>query len=122
MRCRGVWRLLDNLLEVNRQMFDRKIYRRRWEEKRRSMAITKYGGKCHCCQESIQDFLVIDHIEGSGNKHRKELNSSGFKRGSDIYNWLYKNNYPNGFQVLCWNCNWGKFKKGLCPHQAVINS
>ena len=27
-----------------------------------------------------------------------------------------KNNYPEGFQVLCSNCNFAKGKYGSCPH------
>ena len=29
---------------------------------------------------------------------------------------IYTNNYPKGFQVLCRNCNWGKYSRGTCPH------
>jgi hypothetical protein len=46
--------------------------------------------------------LSIDHISGGGNKHRK-LNSI-----YHIYHWLIKNNYPEGFQVLCMNCQFIK--------------
>lgn len=27
-----------------------------------------------------------------------------------------KNKYPEGFQILCMNCNWGKGIYGECPH------
>ena len=34
-----------------------------------------------------------------------------------IYIWLKNNNFPEGFQVLCFNCNCGKARnKGICPH------
>ena len=31
--------------------------------------------------------------------------------------WLKRNDYPPGFQVLCHNCNWAKHALGRCPHQ-----
>jgi len=33
-----------------------------------------------------------------------------------LYLWLEKQNYPEGFQVLCANCNTAR-TKGVCPHQ-----
>ena len=44
--------------------------------------------------------LSIDHIGGGGYKHTKIVG-----RGSSFYKWLKRNNYPEGFQVLCFNCN-----------------
>lgn len=72
--------------------------------------------KCSCCGESILEFLTIDHINGGGGKHRSEL-----KRGSgDIYRWLKSNNYPEGFQVLCFNCNSSKhYGNGVCAHKRI---
>lgn len=64
-----------------------------------------YGGyKCVCCGIEDKDILTIDHINGNGNKHRKLLK----KRGTSFYMWLKRNNYPPGYQVLCFNCNWKK--------------
>lgn len=57
--------------------------------------------KCNECGEAYIEFLTIDHIEGNGNKHRRKI-------GSKIYRWLVKNNFPEGYQVLCWNCNFVK--------------
>jgi hypothetical protein len=45
--------------------------------------------------------LTIDHINGGGNKHRKQVGTNG---GLAFYYWLKRNNYPEGFQVLCCNC------------------
>lgn len=77
-----------------------------------------YGGcSCACCGETGIDFLTIDHIGGGGNRHRQEL--FGGRRGSgyDFYGWLKKQGYPPGYQVLCFNCNFAKWKLGECPHQ-----
>ncbi len=68
--------------------------------------------KCTCGQDNI-DLLTIDHVNGGGNKHRKEM---GIKTaGYAFYRWLYKNSYPEGFQVLCWNCNFKKRLQEMAP-------
>jgi hypothetical protein len=73
-----------------------------------------YGEKCACCGELEKSFLTIDHINNDGATHRKEIGNGGDR----ILRWLRKNNYPEGFQILCWNCQWGKVKNnGVCPHQ-----
>ena len=73
--------------------------------------------KCYCCGEIIIEFLTIDHIEGKGAKHRRRIGTP------HIYAWLIKNNYPEGFQVLCYNCNWGKYVNGgVCPHVDLMLS
>lgn len=73
--------------------------------------IQKYGGKCSCCKESNINYLTIDHISGNGNRHRKEIT-----KGKKLYRWLKHNNFPSGFQVLCYNCNLGKNRYDICPH------
>ena len=74
-------------------------------------AIKRYGGKCSCCGITEPKFLAIDHINGNGNTHRKEI---GHIR---IGLWLKRNNYPAGFQVLCHNCNMAKAFWKICPHR-----
>jgi len=37
--------------------------------------------------------------------------------GNGLPYWLKKNNWPEGFQVLCYNCNSAKRVDGICPHQ-----
>lgn len=76
-------------------------------------AFAAYGGVvCKCCGESNHECLSVDHIDGGGTAHRKELN------GTPIYMWLRKNNYPSGFQVLCMNCNCSKRITGTCWHNS----
>ncbi len=76
--------------------------------------IRVYGGQCACCMESRIEFLCIDHINGNGAEHRR--NETG-GTGVNTYRWLRKNNYPEGFQILCWNCNSAKHFNKICPHQ-----
>ncbi len=56
--------------------------------------------KCEQCNEDDMRVLSIDHIEGGGCKHRKEI-------GGNLLRWLKKNSHPKGFRVLCMNHNLG---------------
>ena len=48
--------------------------------------------------------LSIDHINGGGNIQREFIHEN-------FYRWLIKNNYPEGYQVLCMNCQFIKRKE-----------
>lgn len=99
-----------NAVEVRRKQNER-------SKVKRYIVIKHYSrgeNKCNCCNESNIMFLTVDHIYNNGNSHRKEI---GSKSGQDTYRWLIKNNFPEGFQILCFNCNLGKsINKGICPH------
>jgi hypothetical protein len=77
-------------------------------------AFDAYGGcKCACpkCLENNVKLLTLDHINNDGNVHRKAINARS------VYRWLKTNNYPPGYQVLCFNCNTGRsLNGGICPH------
>jgi hypothetical protein len=60
-----------------------------------------YGNKCACCGIDKIECLTIDHINNNGAEHRKQI-------GTEIFPWLRKNNYPEDFQILCYNCNYAK--------------
>ena len=86
-----------------------------YRQKRRLKVLEHYGGKppkCACCGETILQFLTIDHINGGG---RKEFKKVGY--GTAFYSYLIKNNFPEGLQVLCYNCNTAKGFYGKCPHK-----
>ncbi len=80
--------------------------------KMRDAAFEAYGGKrCVCCGETEPVFLTIDHINGKGAEHRRQLGA-----GAALYRWLCKKGYPAGFRVLCFNCNSGReLNGGKCP-------
>jgi len=72
---------------------------------------------CRCCGlNSHLDFLAIDHIQG-----RKELPENEQElSGSALCRFLKRNKYPEGYQVLCTNCNTAKAypkNNNKCPHQ-----
>jgi len=89
-----------------------RISNRLSKNKRKREAFDAYGGPvCVCCKEDEYDFMTIDHINGGGGAHRKEIGNYS------IYFWLKKNGYPPGFQVLCFSCNFAKGHFGMCPHE-----
>ena len=68
--------------------------------------LVHYGnGKCACikCGFDNTAALSIDHVNGGGREDRKTKG-----RGNSFYQWLKTNNYPEGYQTLCMNCNWIK--------------
>lgn len=80
----------------------------------RLKAIAYYSqdtNRCACCNESALEFLALDHIDGGGNKHRKELS------GKTLSDWVVRNGFPEGFRVLCHNCNIARGMCGYCPHE-----
>lgn len=78
--------------------------------------------ECSCCGETEILFLHIDHIDGNGAEHRREMmRDQGYvSGGNNLPYWLKKNGYPNGFQVLCANCNLGKRIAKDCPHKRKL--
>lgn len=76
--------------------------------------LAHYGSRCACCSEGELLFLTIDHIDNGGYRFRKKNNGSSH---NNIYRWLVRNGFPDGYQVLCVNCNQGKHRNGgVCPH------
>jgi len=80
---------------------------------------------CRCCGlNSHVDFLAIDHIAG-----RKEMDSEpkliklGYSSkllGQVLQKFIIENNFPDGFQILCQNCNFAKGminNNNICPHE-----
>ena len=92
------------------------LLKKLWKQDLRKTVLLHYSPKlvCTCCGESTYQFLTIDHINGK----TKNRNDDSNKSGNSLYLYLRRNNYPVGFQVLCFNCNCAKGIHGACPHQA----
>jgi len=107
-RCPHCYKPLEN----NRCQHCGKRHKQRYQEIKK-IVIEHYGGKCQCpgCQEDRLPFLTIDHKNGDGAEHRRKIPAAR-KR---IYAWLLKENFPDDFQILCWNCNCAKSTDGHCP-------
>lgn len=127
----GILRTCKNYREKNPEKYRRN--QNKWREKNRekvrkmdkeyrdNLRFTVLAGysdgqpKCTCCGESHIEFLTIDHIEGKGIKYGREKK---LKNTYQFYNWLVKNNFPEGYQVLCRNCNYSLGAYGYCPHKS----
>lgn len=73
--------------------------------------LNAYGGKCACCGINEPTFLTVDHIDGGGEKHRRNVGE-----GTHFYKWIVKNNFPKSLQLLCANCNTSKMRNRHCIH------
>src|ERR1035441_4035593 len=86
----------------------------------RIWAFTHYGGvnglKCACCGEKEFSFLTLDHIDGGGNADRTARFGRYNIAGHHMYRKLRLAGFPEGYQVLCHNCNAGRRDNGgVCP-------
>lgn len=80
----------------------------------RLKVITHYGGKCACCGETQFGFLTIDHINGEASVQRAKTGNE--PSGCRLYLYLKRKGFPEGYRVLCSNCNMAMSIHGQCPH------
>ena len=84
-------------------------------KRNRMQVVAHYGSKCACCKETNPKFLSIDHINNDGAAHYRQDPSS-----MALAEWLLKHNFPDGFRLLCYNCNCGRhYNGGICPHEEL---
>jgi len=92
----------------NRMKPEHKIKAAKWKRARgqiyRMRVLKHYSPdlKCIGCGFSDVRALTIDHIDGGGCAHRREIKVNHNAR--EFYRWIIKNNFPDGFQILCCNC------------------
>lgn len=87
---------------------------RRTHKERRILVISHYGNCCAQCLESTYEFLTIEHKDGGGREHKRSIGAA------NVAKWIIENNYPNNFEILCWNCNCSKNVKST--HSSSINA
>lgn len=76
------------------------------------------GVKCACCGETEPMFLTLDHINGRSPEEKNYPHRVG---GRTVYRRLVKAGLPEGFRILCLNCNAGRYRNGgTCPHNNGI--
>lgn len=93
------------------------------EKRKKDVELIKdhYGRACMCCGETESAFLTLDHINDDGGKQRKEFNT-------DTYLVIARKHrktgvWPDDLQVLCYNCNSGRYRNGgICPHKSSKSS
>lgn len=81
---------------------------------RRRIVIAGYGNACECCGESQYDFLTIDHVNNNGSEER----AAGMTQET-LYKHIIESRFPQTYRVLCYNCNCGRARLGVCPHETV---
>ena len=82
---------------------------------------------CNCCGlNEYLDFLALDHIMGRVEMDSMpELVAIGYSstlENNKLKDWIIRNNFPDGFQILCHNCNFAKGyprNNGKCPHETA---
>lgn len=91
-------------------------YARKHKLKLRETVFSHYGNSCACCGETEPAFLTIDHILNDGKLDR----GNSERGGHGLYRKIIREEFPNTYQILCWNCNCGKHKNnGICPHKVA---
>jgi hypothetical protein len=86
--------------------------------KLKQFVLDHYDSRCACCGETEYIFLTVDHVNGNGRSHKRQLQRD--QRGVSMYHFLMKNNFPDGYQILCYNCNCGRqINGGICPHEGA---
>lgn len=90
---------------TTRGILAHRLAQQRLRARVKGLVITHYGnGNMACVRCGFGDVraLTIDHINGGGSEHIKQLKMQ--RGGSHFYKWLIKSDYPVGYQTLCMNC------------------
>jgi len=88
-------------------------YRKGYHARLKGQVFEAYGNCCACCGEGNPGFLSVDHVNGGGRAHRKAAGS-----GTMVWLQIIKQGFPAEYQLLCFNCNLGRyFNGGTCPHK-----
>ena len=97
----------DSLLVHQRQ------YSKESRRAKKAELYAAYGNACACCGERREEFLTIDHINGGGRAHRKQLPNQ-----SALYADIRRQGFPKDrYRLLCCNCNAATSGGRTCPHQ-----
>lgn len=86
-------------------------FTRRYRDGLKDKVLKHYSNdelKCNNCGIDVYSVLTLDHINNDGADHKRKLSKSGKASSSRIYKDLVDRNYPEGYQVLCFNCNYHK--------------
>lgn len=109
--CRGAARPERTMCELCAK--EQADYARERYSSLRKAVWEHYGAQCSWCGEDDSNVLEMDHINNDGKEHRKRIGEGA----SALYAFVVRNHFPDGFQLLCTNCNTAKERKagGVCP-------
>lgn len=89
------------------------LYYRKWRAELEDKVFNAYGNRCSCCGETERKFLTIQHMNGDGKEHRKQVGGS-----NQVYYDLIQRGFPkDGYTLYCMNCNFADGRRGGCPHK-----
>jgi hypothetical protein len=104
--CNQDWRSYFNSWHKSSSAYKMKGIKNASKYKEYRLKIIEHysGGKNCCARCGIEDVRVLDmdHINNDGAEQRRKLGQL------NLVHWVIKNNFPDGFQILCRNCNWLK--------------
>lgn len=103
----------ERLLELNRIWCSKnrehvREENRKERERLKMEVLGRYSSNKICCAYcGFEDTraLQIDHIDNNGAEERREKLGNRTCAGTTFYRWIRRQNYPDGYQVLCANCN-----------------
>ena len=86
-----------------------KACQREYKMRVKSAAFNRIGGmRCALCGCDEMIFLTVDHADGNGVAHRKQLQGRG-RGGGPVYSWIVKASDEElakwNLRILCYNCN-----------------
>jgi len=103
--CNQNWRSYFNNWMVSSEQFKRKgiVSSSRYYQYKLKIIEHYSNGKNCCARCGLSDIRVldIDHINNNGANERKVS-------GNNLVHKIFLNNFPEGYQILCRNCNWIK--------------
>ena len=74
---------------------------------------------CECCRDKRYWTLTIDHINGGGTQHRREVanTSTWVLVAREVRSGKTLAQLLNDYRVMCQTCNYGaRINNGRCPH------
>ena len=114
------WKSIDNYTKTymtNCGLFSsckncNSLYQKAYKKILKMEFILAYGGCCQCkgCGEHRLDFLTVEHIRDGKHKLIKCSNSWNLMSKLKALGW------PEGYTVLCYNCNCSQNLKQPCLH------
>jgi len=93
----------------------RQLYATQRRESLKNELFSAYTNYCNCCRESERAFLTLEHKNRDGKVHRKAV---GHTLAQQIVD-LKKRGWPDGYEILCFNCNRASWELGICPHRQI---
>ncbi len=84
----------------------------------RKRVIQGYGGCCACCGETQYEFLSIDHKEYRACEEQDKFGR--YLTTTELCKIIIQENFPDTYQLLCYNCNMALGIWGYCPHHPEI--